>query len=140
MTAFAEADPYRAVTHNKGIMNGISAVSLATGNDTRAIEASAHAFASQNGKYSPLSTFWKDEDENLTGRLIVPLAMGIIGGFTNIHPMSKIALKILGIKTASELIQIASAVGLAQNIAALRALADEGIQESHMRLHKRKFQ
>ncbi len=140
ITAFADADPYRAVTHNKGIMNGISAISLATGNDTRAIEASAHAYASRLGNYKPLSTYWKGNDGNLEGRLSVPLAMGIIGGITNTHPMSKIALKILGVTTASELIQIAGAVGLAQNVAALRALADEGIQQSHMRLHRRKFQ
>jgi hydroxymethylglutaryl-CoA reductase len=139
ITAFAETDPYRAVTHNKGIMNGISAISLATGNDTRAIEASAHAYASIDGKYKPLSTFWKEPDGNLSGRLSIPLSLGIIGGITNIHPMSLIALKILGVSSASELIQVAGAVGLAQNIAALRALADEGIQQSHMRLHKRKM-
>ncbi len=140
ISAFADADPYRAVTHNKGIMNGIIALSLATGNDTRAIEARAHAYASINGKYHPLTSFSKDSDGNLLGNISIPLSLGIIGGITNIHPMSKIALKILGVTTASELIQITSAVGLAQNLAALRALANEGIQQSHMRLHKRKFQ
>ncbi|MBN2156278.1 MAG: hydroxymethylglutaryl-CoA reductase, degradative [Candidatus Lokiarchaeota archaeon] len=138
--AFAEADPYRAVTHNKGIMNGIIALALATGNDTRALEAAAHGYASIDGKYRPLSRFYLNEEGNLVGSISVPLPMGIIGGITSMNPVSRIALKILGISTATELIQIASAVGLAQNISALRALADEGIQKSHMRLHARKFE
>jgi len=139
LCAFAEADPYRAVTHNKGIMNGITALSLSTGNDTRAIEAGVHAYASMNGKYKPLSKFSTDDDGNLIGKLVLPLSLGVVGGFTNVHPVCKIALKILDITSASELIQIAGAVGLAQNISALRALADEGIQRSHMKLHKRKL-
>lgn len=139
LCAFAEADLYRAVTHNKGIMNGITALSLATGNDTRAVEAAAHAYASMRGKYEPLSKFHLDKECNLMGKLVLPLSMGVVGGITNVHPVSKIALKILDVATASELIQIAGAVGLAQNVSALRALADEGIQQSHMKLHKRKF-
>ena len=136
--AFAEADPHRAVTHNKGIMNGITALSIATGNDTRAVEAGAHAYASLEGKYKPLSKFSKDNNGDLIGKLVLPLSMGIVGGITNVHPMSKIALKILDVSSASELIQITGAVGLAQNLAALRALVDEGIQQSHMKLHTRK--
>jgi hydroxymethylglutaryl-CoA reductase len=138
--AFAEVDPFRTVTHNKGIMNGVCAVALATGNDTRAIEAGAHAYASMNGKYGPLSKFNLDSKGNLKGELSIPLQMGTVGGITSIHPMCKIARKIMNITSAGELIQIASAVGLSQNVAALRALVDEGIQDSHMRLHKRKEQ
>jgi hydroxymethylglutaryl-CoA reductase len=137
--ALAQIDPYRSVTHNKGIMNGIIALALATGNDTRALEAGAHAYAALSGSYQPLSSYSKNEDGNLVGKISIPLAMGIVGGLIKIHPVCKIALKILGVKTASELIQIAAAVGLAQNVAALRALSDEGIQKSHMRLHRRKL-
>ena len=134
---FAYADPYRATTHNKGIMNGISALTLATGNDTRAIESGAHAYASLSGKYSPLTNFEIDSDGNLVGEIEIPLALGIIGGMTKIHPMAKLALKILNVKSANELSQVAAALGLAQNVAALRALATEGIQKGHMTLHSR---
>jgi len=139
ISAFGEVDPFRAATHNKGIMNGITALALATGNDTRAIEAAAHAYASMEGKYKPLSKYYEDNQGNLVGKISIPLAMGIVGGSTSIHPLSKIAIKILGITSASELIQIAGAVGLGQNLAALRALANEGIQQAHMQLHRRKF-
>jgi hydroxymethylglutaryl-CoA reductase len=134
---FALADPYRATTHNKGIMNGIIALTLATGNDTRAIEAGAHAYASLSGKYKPLTKFKSDPEGNLVGEIEVPLALGIVGGMTKIHPMARLALKILGVKSAEELSQIAAALGLAQNVAALRALASEGIQKGHMVLHSR---
>jgi len=134
---FALADPYRATTHNKGIMNGIVALTLATGNDTRAIESGAHAYASLSGKYSPLTKFELDSEGNLVGEIEVPLALGIIGGMTKIHPMARIALKILNVKSASELSQVGAALGLAQNVAALRALASEGIQKGHMALHSR---
>ena len=134
---FALADPYRATTHNKGIMNGIIALTLATGNDTRAIEAGAHAYASLSGKYKPLTKFKSDSDGNLVGEIEIPLALGIVGGMTKIHPMARLALKILGVKSAEELSQIAAALGLAQNVAALRALASEGIQKGHMVLHSR---
>ncbi len=134
---FALADPYRATTHNKGIMNGIIALTLATGNDTRAIEAGAHAYASLNGHYSPLTRFEKDENGNLKGEIELPLALGIIGGMTKVHPMARLALKILNVKSAEELSQVAAALGLAQNVAALRALASEGIQKGHMALHSR---
>ncbi len=134
---FALADPYRATTHNKGIMNGIIALTLATGNDTRAIEAGAHAYASLSGKYSPLTKFDVDSEGNLVGEIEIPLALGIIGGMTKIHPMAQLALKILNVKSAEELSQVAAAVGLAQNVAALRALASEGIQKGHMALHSR---
>jgi len=134
---FALADPYRAATHNKGIMNGIIALTLATGNDTRAIEAGAHAYASLSGQYKPLTKFKSDSDGNLVGEIEIPLALGIVGGMTKIHPMARLALKILGVKSAEELSQIAAALGLAQNVAALRALASEGIQKGHMVLHSR---
>jgi len=135
--AFAAADPYRAATHNKGIMNGVIAVALATAQDHRAIEAGAHAYAARTGRYMPLSTWEKDQDGNLVGTLEMPMAVGIIGGATKVHPIAKIALKILGVKTATELAEVMGAVGLAQNFAALRALATEGIQKGHMRLHAR---
>ena len=135
---FAKADPFRAATANKGIMNGIDALALATGNDTRAIEAGAHVFASLNGKYGPLTDYYIDNDENLVGTIEIPMPMATFGGIINKHPMTKIALKILDVKSAEELSQVASAVGLAQNLAALRALADEGIQSGHMKLHIRK--
>ena len=135
--AFAVADPYRAATHNKGIMNGVDAVVIATGNDWRAIEAGAHSYAARNGRYTSLSTWSKDKDGNLTGELEMPMAVGIIGGATKVHPTAKAALKLMGIKTASELAAIITSVGLAQNLAALRALATEGIQRGHMSLHAR---
>jgi len=134
---FARVDPYRATTHNKGIMNGITALTLATGNDTRAVESGAHAYASINGKYSPLTKFNKDDEGNLVGQIEIPLALGIIGGMTKIHPLAKLALKIMDIESANKLAQIAAALGLAQNVGALRALASEGIQKGHMELHSR---
>jgi len=135
--AFAEADPFRATTHNKGIMNGISSVVLATGNDTRAIEAGAHSFAALKGRYTSLSKYEKDADGNLVASIEVPMAVGIVGGATKTHPAARIALKIMDIKSAAELAQIIACVGLAQNFAALRALATEGIQRGHMGLHAR---
>jgi hydroxymethylglutaryl-CoA reductase len=135
--AFAAADPYRCATHNKGVMNGVTAVVLATGNDTRAIEAGAHAYASRSGRYSPLTRWSKDANGDLEGEIELPMAVGLIGGVTAIHPVAKIAVKILGVKSARELAEIIAAVGLCQNLAALRALAAEGIQHGHMRLHAR---
>src|SRR2546426_8954300 len=135
--AFAAADPYRCATHNKGVMNGVTAVCLATGNDTRAIEAGAHAYAARSGHYSPLTIWKKDSKGNLVGTIEIPAAVGIIGGVTAVHPMAKICLKILGVKTARELGEVMASVGLAQNMAALRALAAEGIQKGHMSLHAR---
>jgi hydroxymethylglutaryl-CoA reductase len=135
--AFAAADPYRCATHNKGVMNGVTAVCLATGNDTRAIEAGAHAYAARSGHYSPLTTWKKDAKGNLVGTIEIPAAVGIIGGVTAVHPVAKISLKILGVKTARELGEVMASVGLAQNMAALRALAAEGIQKGHMSLHAR---
>jgi hydroxymethylglutaryl-CoA reductase len=135
--ALAAADPYRCATHNKGVMNGIAAVCLATGNDTRAIEAGAHAYAARTGHYSPLTTWHKDEKGDLRGSIECPAAVGIVGGVTAVHPLAKICLKILGVKTARELGEVMAAVGLAQNMAALRALAAEGIQKGHMSLHAR---
>jgi len=135
--AFALADPYRCATHNKGIMNGITAVVLATGNDTRAVEAGAHAYAARTGRYNPLTTWEKNSEGDLVGAIELPMAVGLIGGATAIHPTAKIAVKILGVKTATELGEVIAAVGLAQNLAALRALASEGIQEGHMKLHAR---
>ena len=137
--AFAAADPYRAATHNKGIMNGIDAVTLVTGNDWRAVEAGAHAYAARNGRYASLSTWWQDQEGDLCGHLELPLAVGIVGGATRVHPAARIALKILGVETARELAEVMAAVGLAQNLAALRALATTGIQEGHMRLHARQL-
>jgi len=135
--AFAAADPYRAATHNKGILNGVIAVALATCNDHRAIEAGAHAYAARTGRYLPLSVWEKNEDGDLVGSIEMPMAVGIIGGATRVHPIAKIALKILGVKSARELAEVMAAVGLAQNLAALRALAHEGIQRGHMSLHAR---
>jgi hydroxymethylglutaryl-CoA reductase len=135
--AFAEADPYRAATHNKGIMNGVDAVVIATGNDWRAIEAGAHAYAARDGRYTSLSTWSRDADRNLTGELEMPMAVGIVGGATKVHPAAKAAIKLMGVKTATELAGIITSVGLAQNLAALRALATEGIQRGHMSLHAR---
>ena len=138
-SAFAAADPYRAATHNKGIMNGIDAVVMATGNDWRAVEAGAHAYASRDGTYTSLSTWWQDEDGDLRGRLELPLAVGIVGGATRVHPGARLAMKILAVSTARELAQVIAAVGLAQNLAAIRALATTGIQAGHMRLHARQL-
>ncbi len=135
--AFAASDPYRAATHNKGIMNGVDAVVVATGNDWRAIEAGAHAYAARSGKYTSLSTWGKDKDGNLVGTLEMPMAVGIVGGATKVHPAAQAAVKMMGVKTASELAEIIVSVGLAQNMAALRALATEGIQRGHMSLHAR---
>ena len=135
--AFAESDPYRAATHNKGIMNGIDPVVIATGNDWRAVEAGAHAYAARNGRYSSLSTWSKDSQENLVGSLEMPMAVGIVGGATRVHPGAQAALKLMKIETASQLAEIIVSVGLAQNLAALRALATEGIQRGHMGLHAR---
>jgi len=135
--AFAAADPYRAATHNKGIMNGVDAVVLATGNDWRAIEAGAHAYASRKGSYTSLSTWGQDDVGNLIGSLEMPMAVGIVGGATKVHPAAVTALKIMGVTTANQLAAIIVSVGLAQNLAALRALATEGIQRGHMTLHAR---
>jgi len=135
--AFAAADPYRAATHNKGIMNGIDAVVIATGNDWRAIEAGAHAYAARGGRYTSLSTWGKDDDGNLVGELELPMAVGIVGGATRVHPGAQSALKLMGVSSAAELAEIIVSVGLAQNLAALRALATEGIQRGHMSLHAR---
>jgi len=135
--AFAAADPYRCATHNKGVMNGVTAVCLATGNDTRAIEAGAHAYAARTGHYSPLTRWSKDENGDLEGFIEIPAAVGIVGGITSVHPAARISLKILRVKTAKELGEVMAAVGLAQNLAALRALAAEGIQRGHMSLHAR---
>lgn len=134
---FALHDPFRAATHNKGIMNGIDAVALATGNDFRALEAGAHAFASLSGKYQPLTRYFLHPEGHLIGEIEIPLAMGVVGGLIPKHPGAKLSLKILDVHSAEELCQITAAVGLAQNFAALRALADEGIQQGHMKLHQR---
>ncbi|GBE56573.1 3-hydroxy-3-methylglutaryl-coenzyme A reductase [archaeon BMS3Bbin16] len=135
--AFAASDPYRCATHNKGIMNGVSAVVLATGNDTRAIEAGAHTFAAYPEGYKPLTRYWKNDVGDLVGAIELPVAVGLIGGATAVHPVAKACVKIPGVKTASELGGILAAVGLAQNFAALYALSTEGIQRGHMRLHAR---
>jgi hydroxymethylglutaryl-CoA reductase len=135
--ALATVDPYRAATHNKGIMNGIDAVAVATGNDWRAVEAGAHASAARHGTYEPLSHWERDTEGRLTGTLELPLAVGIVGGATRAHPVARLALKILGVESACELAEVMCAVGLAQNLAALRALATEGIQRGHMELHAR---
>jgi hydroxymethylglutaryl-CoA reductase len=135
--AFAAADPYRAATHNKGIMNGVDAVVVATGNDWRAIEAGAHAYAARTGRYTSLSTWGKDAAGNLTGSLEMPMAVGTVGGATKVHPTARAALKLMGVQSAAELAEIITAVGLAQNLAALRALSTEGIQRGHMSLHAR---
>jgi hydroxymethylglutaryl-CoA reductase len=135
--AFAAADPYRAATHNKGIMNGVDAVVIATGNDWRAIEAGAHAYAARSGTYTSLSSWGQDNQGNLVGSLEMPLAVGIVGGATRVHPGARAALKLMGVKSAAGLAEIIVSVGLAQNLAALRALATEGIQRGHMSLHAR---
>lgn len=135
--AFADADPYRAATHNKGIMNGIDAVVLATANDWRAVEAGAHAYAARNGRYTSLSKWSKNDAGDLVGEIELPMAVGIIGGATRVHPTAKANLELMGVNSAKELAEIIAAVGLAQNLAALRALATEGIQRGHMSLHAR---
>ncbi len=135
--AFAAADPYRAATHNKGIMNGIDPVVLATGNDWRAVEAGAHAFAARSGRYTSLSTWGRNAQGDLVGTLELPLAVGIVGGATRVHPTAQAALKLLKVTSATELAEVMACVGLAQNLAALRALATEGIQRGHMSLHAR---
>ena len=136
--AFAATDPYRAATHNKGIMNGIDAVLIATGNDWRAVEAGVHAYAARNGSYTSLSTWSLDREENtLIGTLELPMAVGIVGGASRVHPTARVALKLLGVQSARELAATVAAVGLAQNLAAIRALATEGIQRGHMSLHAR---
>ena len=134
---FAAADPYRAATHNKGIMNGITAVVLATGNDTRAVEAGAHSHAAAGGRYTSLSHFEANADGHLVGTLEVPMAVGLVGGATKTHPAARAAVRLLGVTSAQELARIIAAVGLAQNVGALRALAAEGIQKGHMSLHAR---
>ncbi|MET0199606.1 MAG: hydroxymethylglutaryl-CoA reductase, degradative [Rhodococcus fascians] len=137
-SAFAEADPYRAATHNKGIMNGISAVVLATGNDTRAVEAGCHSHAiGADGRYTALSHFEKTADGHLSGTLEVPMAVGLVGGATKAHPVARTSIEILGVTSATELAEVIVAVGLAQNLGACRALSAEGIQQGHMRLHAR---
>lgn len=135
--AFAAADPYRAATHNKGTMNGIVPVVIATGNDTRAIESGAHSYAARNGRYTSLTTWEKDENGDLVGSTEIPMAVGLVGGATKIHPAAQAAVKILGVKSAAELGQIIAAAGLANNMAAMKALATEGIQRGHMSLHAR---
>lgn len=134
---FAAADPYRAATHNKGIMNGVDAVVIATGNDWRAIEAGAHAYAARNGHYTSLSTWARDDQGNLVGELEMPMAVGIVGGATKVHPAAQACLRMMDIQTAADLAEVVVSVGLAQNMAALRALATEGIQRGHMSLHAR---
>src|SRR5450631_1745963 len=133
---FAELDPYRATTHNKGIMNGIDAVVLATGNDFRAVEAGAHAYAARSGRYAPLAV-WRRDGEDLVGELELPLALGIVGGTLRVHPTARLALEIMKLESADELSMVAASVGLASNLSALRALATEGIQRGHMSLHAR---
>jgi hydroxymethylglutaryl-CoA reductase len=135
--AFADADPYRCATHNKGIMNGVIAVAIACGQDIRALEAGAHSYASRSGRYKPLTTWEKDADGDLVGKLEMPMAVGLVGGAAKTHPSARAAIKVLGVKTAIELAEVMAAVGLAQNFAALRALATEGIQRGHMKLHAR---
>lgn len=135
--AFAVVDPYRAATHNKGIMNGIDPLIVATGNDWRAVEAGAHAYACRDGHYGSLTTWEKNSDGHLVGTIEMPMPVGLVGGATKTHPLARLALKIIGAKTSQELAEIAVSVGLAQNLGALRALATEGIQRGHMALHAR---
>jgi hydroxymethylglutaryl-CoA reductase len=137
--AFAAVDPYRATTHNKGILNGVDPVILATGNDWRAIESGAHAYAARSGKYTSLSVWEKDEQGNLVGTLEMPIAVGIIGGATKVHPSAQASLKLLGVRSARELAEVCVCAGLANNLAAMRALATEGIQRGHMGLHARQI-
>jgi hydroxymethylglutaryl-CoA reductase len=133
---FAELDPYRAATHNKGIMNGIDAVVIATGNDWRAVEAGAHAFAARTGRYAPLAV-WRRDGDTLEGKLELPLALGTVGGTLRVHPAARLSLRMLRVADAQELAGVAAAVGLASNLAAVRALATDGIQRGHMGLHAR---
>jgi hydroxymethylglutaryl-CoA reductase len=135
--ALAQEDPFRCATHNKGVMNGIDAVVIATGNDFRAVEAGAHGFASLQNAYKPLTNYYKNKDGDLVGKIELPMAVGIIGGITQIHPTAKISLKILDVKNSCELAQVIATVGLAQNLAALKALVTEGIQRGHMKLHSK---
>ncbi|MBP6788282.1 MAG: hydroxymethylglutaryl-CoA reductase, degradative [Candidatus Promineofilum sp.] len=135
--AFAVVDPYRAATHNKGIMNGIDAVCIATGNDWRAIEAGAHSYAARNGRYAALTDWHVDGNGDLSGEITLPMAVGTVGGATKVHPTARVALKVLGIESAGELARLMACVGLAQNLAAIRALSTHGIQKGHMRLHAR---
>ena len=135
--SFAAVDPYRAATHNKGIMNGIDPIVVVTGNDWRAIEAGAHAFAARDGHYTSLTDWSISNNGDLLGKISLPMAVGLVGGATKTHPTAKAAIALLGVKTATELGQVIAAVGLAQNLAALRALATEGIQRGHMTLHAR---
>ena len=135
---FAENDPYRATTHNKGVMNGIDAVVLATGNDWRAVEAAAHAYAARNGQYASMTRWRISADQTvLHGEINLPMAVGIVGGATRVHPSAQVALRLMGVHTARELAEVIVCVGLAQNLAAIRALAAEGIQRGHMSLHAR---
>jgi hydroxymethylglutaryl-CoA reductase len=136
-SAFAVADPFRAATHNKGVLNGIIAVVLATGNDHRAIEAGAHAYAALKGQYTSISNWTKNKDGDLEGSIELPMAVGLIGGVVKTHPIARIAMKILNVKSANEFAEVLAAVGLAQNLGALRALSNEGIQRGHMSLHAR---
>jgi hydroxymethylglutaryl-CoA reductase len=136
---FAEVDPYRATTHNKGVMNGIDAVVLATGNDWRAVEAGAHAYAARDGRYTSLTRWWQDKEGNLHGSIELPLSVGIVGGATRVHGMAQLALKLMDIQSATELAEVMAAVGLAQNFAAIKALATDGIQKGHMRMHARQL-
>ncbi len=135
--AFAAVDPYRAATHNKGIMNGVDSVVLATGNDWRAVESGAHAYAARTGRYTSLSTWSAGENGELIGELEMPMAVGIVGGATRVHPTASAAIKLMGVHSAAELAEVIVSVGLAQNLGALRALATEGIQRGHMSLHAR---
>ncbi len=137
--AFAAVDPYRATTHNKGILNGIDPVLIATGNDWRAVEAGAHAYAARSGQYTSLSVWERDAQGNLVGTLEMPLSVGIVGGATKVHPGARAALKLLNVQSASELAEICACAGLANNLAAMRALATEGIQRGHMGLHARQI-
>jgi hydroxymethylglutaryl-CoA reductase len=137
--ALAYSDAYRAVTHNKGVMNGIDAVALATGQDFRAIEAGAHAYAARDGTYRSLTSWRRTKEGDLAGEIELPLAVGVVGGVVNAHPTAKLALQILGVKSTKDLAMVMAAVGLAQNLAAIRALSSEGIQAGHMKLHARKF-
>jgi hydroxymethylglutaryl-CoA reductase len=133
---FAELDPYRAATHNKGIMNGVDAVVIATGNDWRAVEAGAHAYAARSGRYQPLAV-WRRDGDGILGRLELPLALGTVGGTSRVHPAARLSLRMLSVKDAQELAGVVASVGLASNLAAVRALATDGIQRGHMGLHAR---
>jgi hydroxymethylglutaryl-CoA reductase len=133
---FAERDPYRAATHNKGIMNGVDSVVIATGNDYRAVEAGAHAYAARSGVYQPLAS-WRRDGDRLYGELEMPLALGVVGGTLRVHPAARIALKLAQVSSADDLAMLAASAGLASNLSALRALATEGIQRGHMSLHAR---